>query len=117
MKKMFLIATMVGTMIAVAPSALATVLAPGATITSFSTFGAPTGTLVADSGLQNAVTADWTATFRSVVYSNAGGTLDFYYQFKQTGAGTLTNDPIDRLTIGAWGCCTTDVGITATNLS
>jgi hypothetical protein len=118
MKKTFLILTMVGAMIAVAPSALATVLAPGTTITSYSTFGAPTGTLVADSGSQTATSLDWTATFRSMVYANAGGTLDFYYQFKQTGAGSSgVNDAIERLTVGFWGCCTTDVGISSTSLT
>jgi hypothetical protein len=123
MKKTFLMMTFLGAMVAVTPSARATVIAAGGACTSC---GTPAGlsqtTLIADSGLQTLTSTSssgsnlFNATFRSIIYQHAtGGTLDFYYQFKvnsQTGSLGV----VDFMSATNFAGFTTDVGTLATAL-
>jgi hypothetical protein len=42
------------------------------------------------------------ATFRSAVYRNTGGTLDFYYQVVRTGAGEISSQEITSFTVAEY---------------
>jgi hypothetical protein len=122
MKKTFLM-TLLGAMVAVIPSAQATVIGVGGFCTSC---GTPAGlsqtTLIADSGLQTLTSTNvsgtnlFNATFRSIVYQHAtGGTLDFYYQFKvnsQTGSLGV----VDFMSATTFAGFITNVGTLATAL-
>jgi hypothetical protein len=73
---------------------------PGATIDLFD--GTTRGTLLAFSdNIGTALT--FAAEFRSAVYRNTGGTLDFYYQVARTGAGSTGDDPIQSFTAANFG--------------
>ncbi len=61
------------------------------------------GTLVASNSIAVA-TATFSGTARSAVYRNAGGTLDFYYQFTNSGP-----DDIGRLSFFNYDAFLTDV--------
>ena len=54
----------------------------------------------------NGASGTVSGTMRSSVYMNAGGTLDFYYQY----SNNLGFDPIHRLTMSSFRNFTTDVG-------
>ena len=54
----------------------------------------------------NGASGTVSGTMRSAVYMNAGGTLDFYYQY----SNNLGFDPIHRLTMTSFRNFTTDVG-------
>jgi hypothetical protein len=72
---------------------------PGATIDLFD--GTTRGALLAYSEtLGSALT--FAATFRSAVYRNTGGTLDFYFQVARTGAGTTGDNAIQAFTASAF---------------
>jgi len=74
-------------------SAKADALLPGTTIAgpSTSTFFGGVLQASASSTFNNGALA---GTARTAVYRNAGGTLDFYYQFSNTGGGATANDAV-----------------------
>ena len=89
-------------------TARADALLPGTTIPGPSTtlyFG---GTILAS---QSAVVtnAAFSGVARSAVVRNAAGTLDFYYQFSNTGGGGSAGDTINRLAAFNFAGFTTDV--------
>lgn len=64
-------------------------------------------TLMASNSMAvNGASGTVSGTLRSAVYMNAGGTLDFYYQY----SNDLGSDPIHRLTMSSFRNFTTDVG-------
>ena len=78
--------------------ASATVLLPATSNVAFQAFNTATqGTLLASK-----VSSNEGLTFagdtRLAVYQNTLGTLDFYYQFARTGAGTTASDAIETIT-------------------
>lgn len=80
--------------------AMATAVMPATDGVSFSAFDVGTqGTLLASKSV-----AAQGLTFAGVtnlaVYQNAIGTLDFYYQFIRTGAGTSASDAVEKITGG-----------------
>ena len=77
---------------------------PGATIDLFS--ASTRGTLLAYSQTSG-VALTFATTFRSAVYRNTSGTLDFYYQVERTGAGTNSSNPIQSFTAANFGGFTT----------
>lgn len=83
----------VGLALAAAAPAYAVTINPGDTGLIFSPFVPGTqGTLLAFTSIPaNALT--YSATLRSAVYRNNGGTLDFYYQVARTGPGSGSNIP------------------------
>jgi hypothetical protein len=89
---------------AMAP-AHAAVLLPAAQNVTFSAFDPSTkGTLV-DSAVTGGQALTFAATFRSAVYRNSLGTLDFYYQVLRTGKGSAkakNDQEIKRFTISAF---------------
>lgn len=104
MKKFALI---VATALAALP-AHAAIVAPGAgqfpippaTVDPFAV--GTRGTLLAFS--QTSGTAfTFATTFRSAVYRNTLGTLDFYYQVQRTGGGSTSSNPIQSFTAANFG--------------
>ena len=65
-----------------------------------------TGLLVADTGLQNYATPNETGTYRSQVYREAGGTLDFIYMISNDRTSI---DSLSSVTMGAFGPFSTNV--------
>jgi hypothetical protein len=98
MKKFALIAA---GLLAAAPAYAAQVLpgdgigGPGAAIDLFD--GSTRGTLLAYSETSGTALT-FAATFRSAVYRNSGGTLDFYYQVVRTGAGSTGSNAVQSFT-------------------
>ncbi|HEU4969362.1 PEPxxWA-CTERM sorting domain-containing protein [Sphingomonas sp.] len=68
---------------------------PGATIDLFD--GMTRGTLLAYSETTGTALT-FAATFRSAVYRNTGGTLDFYYQVVRNGPGSTGSNAIQSFT-------------------
>jgi len=98
MKKMLLCAAAL-----VAMPASATVLLPGDQNQSFSNFQFDTqGTRIAFSEVQGQALT-FSAIFRSAVYRNTSGKLDFYYQVERTGGGTTSSNPIQSFTAANFG--------------
>jgi hypothetical protein len=123
MKKTFLMITLLGAMVAVLPSAQATVIGVGGSCTSC---GTPAGlsqtTMIADTGMQTLTSASITgknlfnASFRSIIYQHAtGGTLDFYYQFK-VNSHTGPLGLVDFMAATDFSGYTTNVGTLAAAL-
>jgi hypothetical protein len=106
--------------LAIASVAKATLLAPGASVGD-GTAGSP-GTLSTFSDTPAFVaqvstpvaTPTYSGTLTSAVYTNSGGTLDFYYQFTNNQGST---DGIERLSITSFAGFTTDVGYRTTALA
>ena len=73
---------------------------PGATIDFFD--GSTRGTLLAYSETTGTALT-FAATFRSAVYRNTDGTLDFYYQVARTGAGSSSSNAIQSFTAANFG--------------
>jgi len=82
--------------------AYATLLPPATNNVAFSAFDTTTqGTLLAStSNTQQGAT--FAGTTSLAVYKNTIGTLDFYFQFARTGAGTLASDAIETITGGSF---------------
>ncbi|HYZ47329.1 MAG TPA: PEP-CTERM sorting domain-containing protein, partial [Sphingomonas sp.] len=80
----------------------ATTLMPSDSGLTFSAMPAGTqGMQIAyDEQAQTALT--FAAIFRSAVYRNALGTLDFYYQVQRTGPGSLKNQEIKIFTASSF---------------
>ncbi len=77
-------------------------LVAGSTATFDPTALTPGGTLIASSTFSG-IAFTFAATFRSAVYRNAGGTLDFVYQVRHDGAGSLgSNNNISGFTVAAF---------------
>ena len=100
----------------VIPSARATTIADGQCAglncsQTLSTFSGSLGTLLANSSASvsspGGAAVPWGGIFRTAVFRNSGGLLDFYYQFSNNLAST---DTITRLTDSSFGGFTTDVG-------
>jgi hypothetical protein len=100
MKKLLLCAAAL-----VAMPAQANVLVAGAQNESFSPFDFQTqGTQLAFSEVQGQALT-FAAIFRSAVYRNTSGTLDFYYQVQRTGVGsnaTGNDHQITKFTVAAY---------------
>ena len=101
------------------PAAHATVISDGQCsglncASSLSNFSGALGTRLAS--LTAAVSSPaapaipWTGTFRTAVFRNVGGTLDFYYQFTNNLSSL---DTITRITNSTFAGFTTDVGYRA----
>lgn len=73
---------------------------PGAAIDGFD--ASTRGTLLAYSETTGTALT-FAATFRSAVYRNTDGTLDFYYQVARTGAGTSSSNAIQSFTAANFG--------------
>jgi len=73
---------------------------PGATIDLFD--GTTRGSLLAYSETTGTAFT-FAATFRSAVYRNTDGTLDFYYQVARNGAGSTGNNAIQSFTAAEFG--------------
>jgi hypothetical protein len=84
--------------------AQAAVLLPGGTAT-FDPFSGDRGTRLAYSETTDTVLT-FGATFRSAVYRNSTGKLDFYYQVQRNGPGTAGDDQIERFTAANFGTFT-----------
>jgi hypothetical protein len=69
-----------------------------------------TGILVADTGVQNYSTPNETGTYRSQVYQEAGGTLDFVYLIDNDRTSI---DSLSSVTMGAFGGFTLDASYVA----
>jgi hypothetical protein len=67
------------------------------TPTPFSTIAGTQGSLLASTTVTGTALT-FSALFRSAVYRNTLGTLDFYYQVARTGAGSFKSQMIDALT-------------------
>jgi len=83
--------------LAATPS-LATIVPPatgGVAITAFDT--STQGTLL-DSNVLTGQSLTFAGSMAVAVYRNTLGTLDFYYQFARTGAGTQNSDAVERIT-------------------
>lgn len=90
-----------------AGSAQAAVLLPGGNA-QFDPTTVNTGTLIASQTFSG-VAFTFAATFRSAVYRNASGTLDFVYQVTHDGAGSLgRNNNISGFTVAAYNGFTTN---------
>ncbi|GAO38688.1 hypothetical protein SCH01S_18_00200 [Sphingomonas changbaiensis NBRC 104936] len=111
MKKMLLCAAAL-----VAMPASATVLLPGAQNQSFSNFQFDTqGTRIAFSEVQGQAQT-FSAIFRSAVYRNTSGKLDFYYQVERTGLGSNSADndhEITKFTVGSFNGWLVDALVSA----
>jgi hypothetical protein len=103
MKKLLLMA--VFALIATASTANADPLAIGGSIPGPSNTVFFGGVLVANN-VQAVATATFSGTAYSAVFRNAGGTLDFYYQFSSNAASL---EDIGRLTFFNYNGFTTDV--------
>ena len=91
-------------------------LLPGAQGVSFTAFNpASQGQLVASSSISGTALT-FAAIFRSAVYRNTAGTLDFYYQVERTGKGsaaTRNDQEIKRFTVSAFDGFTVDALVSA----
>src|SRR5205085_8384586 len=76
-------------------SAQATSVIPGAVILPVDVVGAWFGGTVLNFASTNVTTPTYNGTARTAVVQNAGGTLDFYYQFTNN-QGSI--DPVEHLT-------------------
>ena len=90
----------------VASALLGLMASPGlATVVPVASAGIPIAAF--DSSTQGSLLASDVITGQSLtfagslavaVYRNTGGTLDFYYQFSRTGAGTTNSDAVESIT-------------------
>lgn len=104
-------------LLAVVPRAQATLLLPGNSTTAITNFNnANPGTIVADTGvLTNIASAapsgktTFTVSFRSVVIRESTGTLDFYYEF--TNTGPPSGGYVDALWANGFAGWNTNVGV------
>lgn len=95
LKLLFLSGAILG---AAAAPASATVLIASTKGTTFSLIDLATqGTLLASKS-ESAQGLTFAGTMYLAVYRNTLGTLDFYYQYARSGAGTLASDAIETLT-------------------
>ena len=97
------------TALSFASGANATVLVASATGVAPS--GMPAGTqgslLASQSFTGTAFT--FSGTFNQAVYRNTLGTLDFYFQVLRTGAGSISDNPIQSFTVANYGNFVVDV--------
>jgi hypothetical protein len=111
MKKLLLCAAAL-----VAMPAQATVLLPGAQTQPFSPFDFNTqGTRIAFSEVQGQALT-FAGIFRSAVYRNTDGKLDFYYQVERTGPGsnaTGNDHEITKFTVAAYNGWLVDALVSA----
>ncbi len=99
MKKFVLSAALLASAALAAP-AQAVILPPGSSGLTFSPFGPISGTqgaLIAFTSVSGSALT-FSATMRSAVYRNTGGTLDFYYQVDHLGAGAEGNEEVTGFT-------------------
>jgi hypothetical protein len=99
-------------------SVQATPLPPGVGATPFDSPGSfvPAGSVVA-SNTQAVNALTFAGILRTAVVDGpeAGVNLDFYYQFTRTGAGTIGNQEVGKLTASDFGNFTTNVFQTASS--
>ena len=115
MKKSFL-SLILATGAMIIPSAQATTISDGQCAglncaNPLSVFTGSLGTMLAHATANVSAPAGapvpWTGIFRTAVFRNAGGLMDFYFQFSNNLA---SSDAIKRLTDSSFGSFTTDVG-------
>jgi len=114
--------TLIGTLavLAIANVAQATLLAPGSSVGDGTASSPGALSTFADSPVlvtqvsTPVATPTYSGTLTSAVYTNAGGTLDFYYQFTNNQG---SSDGIERLSMTSFTGFTTDVGYRTTALA
>lgn len=109
---------LLGCLVVLVSPARAITLDPGSSglvFTQFSTIAATQGTRLALADVTRAGPG-FEARLVTAVYRNTLGTLDFYYQSYQTGAGTGGNDEINFATPRAFGGFAVEAFITPTDL-
>ena len=121
MKRLFLsLAATVAAISAVPAQAAGTIIAPGTsglTFTSFAADAATQGTVLATTSVSGTALT-FSGILRSAVYLNTLGTIDFYYQVIRTGPGSATannNQAIDAFTAADFSGWTVEGYVSATD--
>lgn len=98
MKRLMLVLAGSTAALTLAPAAHAVTIVPGSSGLIFTPFDSLTqgSVLATNSVAANALT--FSSVFRSAVYRNSSGTLDFYYQIARTGGGPNGSNQIDAFT-------------------